>query len=159
MKAHKVVLLVEDLDTDLELMRVAFQEAKVKHRVQETTDGWQAIEYLSGTGIYADRERYPEVCVVITDLNMPRVDGFELLGWLKERPQFDDVPKIVLTASDLEEDRERAMGLDCWEYLVKPTGLSRLVEVVQHVDRDWIERHCPSGRSLRVLQDGHHAKV
>src|SRR5215831_13598345 len=103
MKNAKVVLFVEDMESDLGLMRVAFQKAKVQHPMQEARDGQEAIDYLSGAGVYADRNRYPEVCVVITDLKMPRVDGFELLKWLKGRSEFCRLPRIVLTASPLEE--------------------------------------------------------
>jgi CheY-like chemotaxis protein len=149
MEADKVVLLVEDQDTDLVLMRVAFQKAEVRQAIREVSDGQEAIEYLSGEGIYVDRKKYPEVCVVITDLRMPRVDGFELLAWMKERRQFDWLPRIVLTVSDLAEDRDKAIELDCWEYLVKPTGFDRLVEVVRHMDEEWIDEHCPSGKPLR----------
>lgn len=140
----KVVLLVDDLETDLMLMRVAFKKAGVKHPIQEAKDGQEAIDYLSGAGIYADRSRYPEACVVITDLKMPRVDGFDLLSWLKERPEFEGLPRIVLTASALEGDRKRAKELGCSEYLVKPSGFDKLIEVAAHLDDEWIEAHCPS---------------
>jgi len=146
-----VVLLVDDLETDLMLMKVAFRKAKVSHPVQEAVDGEEAIDYLSGAGIYADRKRYPEVCVVITDLKMPKVDGFELLRWLKERPEFDRLPRIVLTSSALEADRERATELGCCEYLVKPTGFERLIEVAEHLDKAWIEAHCPSAAAAKPL--------
>ena len=143
-RTAKVVLLVDDLESDLLLMKVAFGRAKVRHPIQEAVDGQQAIDYLSGAGVYADRDRYPEVCVVITDLKMPKVDGFELLGWLRERSEFNRLPRVVLTASGLEEDRRRAAELGCCEYLVKPTGFERLIEVAEHLDDAWIEAHCPS---------------
>jgi CheY-like chemotaxis protein len=107
----KVVLLVEDLESDLILMRVAFQKAKVTHPIQEARDGQEAMDYLSGAGIYADRERYPEACVVITDLKMPKVDGFDLLRWLKERHEFDQLPRIVLTCSALGRTRSSRQSL------------------------------------------------
>ena len=144
MRDAKVVLLVEDLESDLVLMRIAFQKAKVTHPIQEARDGQEAIDYLSGAGIYADRKRYPEVCVVITDLKMPKVDGFDLLKWLKERREFDRLPRIVLTCSAIEEDQKLASELGCCEFLVKPTGFETLVEVAAHLDDAWIEAHCPS---------------
>ena len=146
----KVVLLVEDLPSDMELMRIAFKRAKLDHPIHEAQDGQEAIEYLSGAGIYADRKRFPEACVVITDLKMPRVDGFELLKWLMEHEQFAALPRIVLSASDHESDRRRAAELGCCEYLIKPAGFDQLVNIVLHVDETWILQHCSTAGRTRT---------
>src|SRR5215471_10234152 len=70
------ILLVEDSENDLILMRYALEKAGVSNPVVEVRDGEAAIEYLSGNGAYADREQHPLPCLIITDLKMPRVDGF-----------------------------------------------------------------------------------
>ena len=146
MRAAKVILLVEDSESDLMLMRFAFERAKVKRPVQVAHDGQEAIDYLSGIGIYEDREKYPEVCVLITDVKMPRMDGFELLAWLNERPEYTRLPRIVLSASGLEEDRRRAAELGCCAYFVKPSELNELIEVVAQMDEKWISEHCPMAK-------------
>lgn len=106
-------------------------------------DGQQAIEYLSGSGDYANRERYPIPCLVITDLKMPKSDGFDLLNWMSQRPDFDSIPKIVVSSSSQEVDRRRAQGLGACAYFEKPLELYRLVELVRHLDDTWIAKHCP----------------
>ena len=142
MKETQVVLLVDEAESDLILMRVALGKAGLKYPIQEARDGQEAIDYLSGAGRYANRERYPEPCLVITELWLPRVDGFELLKWLKERPEFERLPRIVLTGLALREERKRAEELGCWEYLVKPTGYHELIEVAARLDEDWIKVYC-----------------
>src|SRR5213076_1580997 len=92
------IMLVDDSPDDLALMRFAFKRAEVRNPVCEMHSGFQAIDYLSGEGEYADRERYPLPCLIITDLKMPGVDGFELLEWLECHYEFARVPKIVLTS-------------------------------------------------------------
>jgi CheY-like chemotaxis protein len=145
-RATKVILLAEDSESDLMLMRFAFEKAKVKRPIQVAQDGQEAVDYLSGTGIYANRKKYPEVCVLITDVKMPRMDGFELLAWLNERPEYVRLPRIVLSASGLEEDRRRAAELGSCAYFVKPSELNELIEVVAHLDEKWISEHCPMAK-------------
>jgi CheY-like chemotaxis protein len=134
---------VEDSENDLDLMRFAFRKAGIPNPICEMRDGKQAIEYLSGEGEYADRGRYPLPCLIITDLKMPRVDGFGLLEWMKSRPEFDRVPRIVLTSSGHEMDEKRARELGGCAYFVKPSQLGNLVALLIEMDDDWISRHCP----------------
>ena len=124
-------------------MRYAFKRAGVTNPVAEVRAGETAIEYLSGGGPYADRERYPLPCLIITDLKMPGVDGFGVLEWLQAHPEFVRVPKLVLTASGIEEDKSRAMAMGACAYFVKPNGLGELLELVKHLDESWISEHCP----------------
>ncbi len=142
-KKDNCILLAEDSESDLVLMRYAFEKAGVTNPVHEVRDGQEAIEYLSGHGQYADRARYALPCIIITDLKMPRVDGFALLEWLQSRPEFARVPKLVLSASSIEADRKRAAQLGGCAYFVKPAGLNDLVRTVAHIDEKWISEHCP----------------
>ena len=112
-------------------------------RYTEIHSGFQAIDYLSGEGEYADRERYPLPCLIITDLKMPGVDGFELLEWLECHHEFARVPKIVLTSSSIEEDQKRARQLGACAFFVKPSQLNNLVKTVAEMDKNWISEHCP----------------
>ena len=137
------ILIVEDSEHDLFFMRYAFREAGVKNRVVELRDGQQAINYLSGKGEFCDRVRFPLPCLIITDLKMPVVDGFGLLKWLSAQPDFDRVPKIILSSSGEQVDRKRAAELGSCAYFVKPGGIKDLVQVVKHLDSTWIAEHCP----------------
>jgi CheY-like chemotaxis protein len=141
-----MIMLVEDSESDLDLMRFAFKRAGIPNPICEMHDGGEAIEYLSGKGKYEDRERYPLPCLIITDLKMPRVDGFALLEWLKAHPEFDRVPKIVLTASGHEKDEKQARELGGCAYFVKPSQLGNLVALLMEMDEDWISQHCPLER-------------
>jgi len=143
MEKDSTILFVDDSEEDRELMRYALNKAHVPNPVVELQSGEEAIHYLSGDGDFADRERYPLPCMIITDLKMPRVDGFELLEWLRLRPEFHRVPKIVLTASADDGDKVRAHKLGACAYFVKPAQLIQLVEVVRQMDDEWISDNCP----------------
>ncbi len=137
------ILLAEDSEDDLALMRYAFRKAGIKNRVHEVHDGAEAMKYLEGAGPYSDRERFPLPCLIITDLKMPGVDGLQLLKWLSDRPEFDRVPKLVLSSSGMEADRRQAAELGACAYFIKPSQLNELVSVVAQIDEDWIADHCP----------------
>src|SRR5690349_1021114 len=119
-------MLVEDSEDERAMLRFAFGKAGVRNPVRELHNGDEAIEYLSGEGEYADRERYPLPCLIITDLKMPGVDGFELLDWLRKHPEFDPVPKLVLSNSLIESDATRARELGACEFFVKPGQFDQL---------------------------------
>ncbi len=116
--AHAPIMLAEDDENDILFMRLAFRKAGLQNPLMPVHDGEEAIEYLSGCGRFADRERYPLPCLVLTDLKMPRVNGLELLAWIKARPEFEHIPAIVLSSSNLPEDRERAKERGAADYWV-----------------------------------------
>jgi CheY-like chemotaxis protein len=136
-------MLIDDSPDDLALMRFAFKRAGVRNPVIEMHSGIQAMDYLSGEREYADRERYPLPCLIITDLKMPGVDGFEFLEWLHRRHEFAPVPKLVLTSSSIDTDQKRARELGACAYFVKPSQLNDLVKTVAEMDANWISEHCP----------------
>lgn len=144
--SESLVLLVDDSKDDLFLMRHALAQAGVENKIFELPDGKVAIEYLSGFGTYANRQVHPLPCLVVTDLKMPHMDGFELLAWIAQRPEFDSIPRIVLSASGHSEDQRRATELGACAYFVKPGELHRLVDLMKHLDDTWISAHCPRQR-------------
>jgi CheY-like chemotaxis protein len=138
-----LIMLVEDSDDERAMMRFAFKKAKVRNPVREVHNGAQAISYLTGEGEYADRERYPLPCLIITDLKMPGVDGFELLEWLNDQPEFAKVPRLVFSNSLIENDRKRAGQLGVCAFFVKPAQFDELIRTVAEMNEDWITEHCP----------------
>jgi CheY-like chemotaxis protein len=136
-------MLVEDSEDDREMMRFAFKKAGVQNPVFELHNGDEAIAYLSGERQYAERERYPLPCIIITDLKMPGVDGFELLEWLQKHPEFDRVPKLVLSNSLIESDMKRVRQLGSCAFFVKPGQFDQLIKTVVEMNEDWITEHCP----------------
>jgi CheY-like chemotaxis protein len=137
MKERKLVLVVEDTEGDFELLKIAIRKANVTTRIEWVRDGEEAINYLRGQGLYANRELYPFPGVLFLDLKMPKVDGFEVLRWLKEQEQCKVVPVMVLTSSAMEEDIARAYQLGANSYMVKPGDLESLIRLVDLAFRFW----------------------
>jgi CheY-like chemotaxis protein len=134
--AESPFLLVEDDANDVLLMRAAFDSLGVAAPM-EVTDGEQAHAYLAGRDAYADRLRYPLPSVVLLDLKLPRKSGFEVLEWRQQQPALQQIPFIILTASNEVSDIRRAYALGANSYLVKPTGYGRLVDMVRSILHYW----------------------
>jgi CheY-like chemotaxis protein len=107
-------------------------------------DGQQVIEYLNGEGRYADRTRHPVPNLVLLDLKMPRVTGFDVLTWLRGRPDLKDMPVVVLTSSNYPDDLEAARKLGAADYRLKPSNPQHLVQVALEVDAQWLQGRLPS---------------
>lgn len=132
------ILLVEDNPDDVLLIRRASRKANLLNPLYVVEDGEQAIAYLSGQGIYADRNRYPLPVLILLDLKLPRKSGFEVLAWLKTHPQLRRIPVVVLTSSRESPDIVRAYDLGANSYLVKPVGFEDLVEMVRTLKLYWL---------------------
>jgi CheY-like chemotaxis protein len=115
----KVVLLVEDNEDDVFLMKRLFHKAKIDIPLKVVTDGQMAVDYLSGTGAYQDRTVYPIPDLVFLDLKLPFLQGFEVLNWIRKQPEIKSLRVIILSSSLEDQDRERAVTLGS-SYLVKP---------------------------------------
>ena len=114
------ILLVEDNEDDIFVMRRAMRLGRFSHPLQVVTDGQQAVDYLSGARQYADRERHPLPFVVFLDLKLPYLDGFEILTWVRQQRELDSIVVVVLTSSPETRDQEQAFALGARLYLVKP---------------------------------------
>src|ERR1051326_7585132 len=135
MKTVKSVLVAEDDENDVFLLRRALLKAKLVCNVMHVPNGQEATEYLSGFPPYTRRCEHPFPSLLVTDLSMPLMDGFELLRWLQGQAHLSALPAIVLSASALEEDRSNALGLCALDYYVKPLVFDGLVEVVKQWSR------------------------
>ena len=132
------VLHVDDDPNDTALLQAASRKAKVGFELQNVEDGDQAIAYLSGTGMYANRERYRLPKLILLDLKMPRSTGFETLRWIRAHPTLRDVQVIVLSGSELRDDMQTAYAAGANSYLVKPLGFDALVELVRSIGATWV---------------------
>ena len=132
------VLLAEDDPNDVFFFRRAFEQAGVSNPLEVVRDGAEAIEYLSGQGIYADRGRYPLPCLLLTDIKMPKVDGFELLAWLQRQDHLKHLPAIAISSSCLDADLEGALSLGARAYKRKPADYRQLVEVAKEIKETWL---------------------
>ena len=143
MNEKQTILLVDDSENDLLLMRAAFKRADFNCSLQEVQNGEEAIAYLQGDVPYRDRSLFPLPTVMLLDLNMPRKDGFDVLNWVRTQPGLKRLSIIVLTASIRAEDVERAFDVGATSFLLKPRTLDTLVTMIRCL-RDWIQiNHFP----------------
>ena len=131
MPNQPVILVVEDRDEDLFMLQRAFSQLGFDTPVQYLRDGEEAIAYLRGEGRFVNRDEFPMPTVMLLDLKMPRKNGFEVLQWLREQPQFTDLQVVVLSSSDEIRDINRAYELGANSFLVKPMFFSEFVGMLE----------------------------
>ena len=127
------ILAAEDMETDALLLKMAYKAAELPYRLVVVQDGQCAVDYLKGTPPYDDRAKNPIPEMLLLDLNMPRMDGFAVLAWLRDSEEFSSLPVVVLSCSPRESDLERAKELGAREYLVKPLGYKELTVMLKGV--------------------------
>ena len=132
------ILLVEDNRMDVELTLDAFHEAHLANAVHVAASGREALDYLFGRGEFADRRKHPLPGLVLLDLKMPGVDGFEVLRKLKTAPGLKRLPVIVLTSSKEEGDLALSYDLGANSYLVKPVSFEGFLDVVKEIGNYWL---------------------
>jgi CheY-like chemotaxis protein len=125
------VLLVDDSPNDALLMATAFQRTEFDQPLRFVTSGEDAIAYLQGDGRYHNRAEFPLPAVVLLDLNMPRINGLEVLAWIRRQPTLGRTCVYILSASRRREDIDRAYALGANAYLVKPGRLDELTNMVK----------------------------
>jgi len=121
-------------------MTIVFERAGFVQPLQMAKRGNEAVAYLRGDGPHADRARFPFPALVLLDLNMPGMNGFEVLAWIREQPALKQLPVHILSASSRVNDRERALQLGADSYLVKPTNLDGLMRLA-HAISTWLRLH------------------
>jgi CheY-like chemotaxis protein len=143
MNERQTILLVDDSDDDRILMQDALKQAQCNLPLQEARDGEEAIAYLKGEGSYGDRKKFPLPVVMLLDLNMPKLSGFDVLAWVRLQPGLKRLAIIILTASMRGEDVERAFDLGATSFLVKPSNLDTLIAMMRCLS-NWIRfNHFP----------------
>ncbi len=125
------VLLVEDDPGDVLMTREAFQDYKVGNQLHVVNDGTEAMAFLRREGEHAQAPR-PDL--VLLDLNLPRMDGREVLQAIKSDPDLASIPVVVLTTSEAEEDVLRSYSLHANAYVTKPVDFERFIQVVRQID-------------------------
>src|SRR5436190_22516252 len=126
---RSMILLVEDDPNDALLAQRALERAGASQEILHLQDGEEAINYLSGKPPFVDRSRYPLPSLVLLDLKMPRMSGFDVLAWLQGKPEFEELPVVVLTGSIEPQDAENAKMLGAVGYEFKPIDFGKLVEI------------------------------
>ncbi len=129
------ILLVEDNPGDVDLTREALADAKVRNRLHVVDDGAKAIDFLYKKGEYADAPR-PDI--ILLDLNLPKKDGRQVLEEIKTDPQLTEIPVVILTTSQAEEDILRSYQLHANCYITKPVDFKQFMHVVQLIEDFWL---------------------
>jgi len=130
------VLLVEDSPEDVELTLHALQAAKIRNRVHVARDGAEALDFLFRRGEYHDA---PTPDLILLDLNLPKVDGREVLEEIKRDERLGRIPVIVVTSSEAEEDVARSYRLHANAYVTKPIDPAVFLRAVNAIGRFWLE--------------------
>ena len=125
------ILLVENNPDDILLITRAFQRAKVRRPIQKVKGGLDAIAYLKGEPRFVDRRKYPLPAVVLLDIKMPVMDGFEVLRWIRRDEKFSELCVVMLTSSDLIRDVNQAYQLGANSFLVKPLDFENAADLAR----------------------------
>jgi CheY-like chemotaxis protein len=139
MTTQRALLLVEDNEDDVFLMKRALKGAHVLNPLYVVEDGQEAVDYLSGTGKFADREQYPLPAVIFLDLKLPYISGHDVLAWIRRQKEFDGIVVIVLTSSNEASDLSRCYSLGANSYVVKPPTPEQLGELAKAFKWYWLE--------------------
>ena len=155
----RVLLYVEDEESDAFLFKIAFRKIGVRDAFHHATDGEDAIRYLSGLGRYANRELYPVPCLVLLDLNLPRKNGFEFLQWRQSHATARRIPVVIYTSSNNPKDIERAYELGAAAYLIKLPGLEDWARRAGAIRDFWLEHNTPPPAVRPAAGDRPHVAV
>ena len=132
------ILLVEDEEAHAELTKRAIRKSGNANRLDVVTSGEEALDYLFNRENYADKSKYPMPGLVLLDINLPGIDGIEVLKTIKEDPVLRKIPVIMLTSSERDIDIARSYTHYANSYLTKPVGLKEFEERIKQMDFYWM---------------------
>lgn len=159
--SRDTILLVEDDDDEIHLMRKALTKGGLGNPLQIISHGGEVIPYFEGKGAYADRNLYPLPGLMFLDLKLPGISGLYLLAWIKGNPEFRHIPVVVFTSSDDPDDLRRAYQFGANSYLIKPVAFEEFVDMIRVTGTYWItmnstpstvrRRRAPGGRATKKV--------
>jgi chemotaxis family two-component system response regulator Rcp1 len=129
------ILLVEDSPGDIVLTKEAMKQAKVHNELRVVTDGVEALNYLNKCG---NNDQCPTPDLILLDLNLPKVDGREVLSKIKSNPVLKAIPVVILTTSNDEKDVLNMYDLNANAYIVKPVDFQQFMNVVKSIEDFWL---------------------
>jgi CheY-like chemotaxis protein len=150
-----VILVVDDDDAYELLMPRLFDKANSPVTFRFVYDGEQAIDYLSGNGNYSNRVEFPLPRLVLLDLRMPRINGFEVLEWKQKQRQLLLLPVVVWSSSELQSDMERAAALGAADYIVKPVVGHDLIVAIERIYKRLTEARAKATQAINTFPHPH----
>lgn len=124
--SYPLILIAEDDEDDKEFLMLAFHKLTDRHKVHIAGNGQEALEFLSGI---SDEKELP--CLIVLDLNMPVLDGLQTLEALKNKPRFENIPKVVFTTSDSTVDKMRCLSQGATDFMVKPSNMTDIQKSIR----------------------------
>lgn len=131
------ILLVEDNQDHAELTKLALRERDSSHIVFWVKDGEEALDFIYHRNLYKNRAKYPFPDYILLDIRMPKIDGFEVLKTLKNDPRCKEIPIIMLTTSDYEEEIKKSYQLGANSFVTKALGAGEFVNKVKNIEFYW----------------------
>ena len=138
-----LVLCAEDEESDAIFLKVAFVKEKIENPLIIVRDGREAVDYLSATPPYDDRQFNPLPALIILDLKMPRLSGFDVLAWLRTRTDLAPIPVVILSSSMADADMRKARQLGAKEFIVKPNNPNEYSRIVRSLHALWLAMPTP----------------
>jgi len=133
-----ILLLVEDNPDDEELTLLAFEQSQISDEVVVAHDGVEALDYLLGTGMYAERDMSVMPALILLDLQLPRIHGLEVLQRLRANERTKLLPVVILTTSNEQQDLINSYSLGCNSYIRKPVDYDQFMTAVQQLGMYWL---------------------
>jgi CheY-like chemotaxis protein len=157
-KYFATILVVEDDKNDQILIEMAFRSVGVKGPIHVVNDGAEAIAYMMGEGKFANRQEFAYPTFIMTDLKMPKLDGFSVLEFLKGNPEWSIIPTVVFSASADRDDIKKAYMLGASSYHIKPTDHEELRHQLETLNSYWLTCEVPevdyTGKQVPTDSDG-----
>jgi len=134
---NQAILMVEDNEEDAIMVREALRNAGVKNSIHTVTDGDLAIAYLKGEGAFADRDKFPVPSILLLDLKMPRVSGFQVMEWLRAQERFRKLLIVVLSGYNELREVQQAYRLGAHSFLIKPCTAQDIENLMRWFAEHW----------------------
>jgi two-component system response regulator len=137
--AVHAILLVEDNPADIQITQRAIRESAMPVELIVVRDGQEALDYLLRSGSHADDEKWRSPTLILLDLNLPRLNGREVLRRIRGTPDLRSVPVVILSTSNRPQDIDELYAAGANTYINKPQEFSRFVEVLKNIQRYWLD--------------------
>lgn len=138
------ILLVEDNPDDIKITERALSKGRVLNRLYVVRDGQEAVDFLFHEGEYSDPKKAPRPGLILLDINLPKMDGIEVLKRIKADEKLKRIPVIMLTVSKRDEDVIRSYNVGVNSYIVKPVEFDNFVETVKNIELYWVLTNVPA---------------